>query len=132
MNLDEDQLISLNNGVQLFNNAEFYEAHEYFEELWMQMNEEDERGLFLFLVRLAAAGVHLSNESFSSLFLYQLASKQVLADEITKLFNYQELIINLNLLINNLENTDRKDLLSFVQKTGLCLQFKKSFIEFNQ
>jgi Domain of unknown function (DUF309) len=75
--LDEEQLHVLKQGVDLFNEAEFFEAHEFFEELWQQANEAAERDEFLFLVRLAAAGVHLLNQNFSALFLFMLARKQL-------------------------------------------------------
>jgi len=75
--LDEESLDKLSQGIQLFNECEFFEAHEFFEDLWAASSDDTCRDEFLFLVRLAAAGVHLTNENFSALFLFMLARKQL-------------------------------------------------------
>ncbi|MDX1919542.1 MAG: DUF309 domain-containing protein [Candidatus Caenarcaniphilales bacterium] len=123
MQLDEEQLETLNQGIELFNKGEFYEGHEFFEILWQQMSEDEDREICLFLVRTAAAGVHLTNGSFSSLFLYQLAYKQIERGLNLSQFNVDEIKDSLKKLIERLENCERAQLEVIAKETGLKLVF---------
>lgn len=120
--LDEEQIEGLSQGINLFNQAEFFEAHEYFELLWQAAGEDQQREQFLFLVRLAAAGVHLKNSNFSSLFLLQLAQKQLLDGLELTVVEANELALTLPKLINRLENSLRADLEKIAGNTGLELK----------
>lgn len=123
MQLDEEQLESLNKGIELFNLGEFFDAHEFFEEVWQQMNEDEDKEICLFLVRLAAAGVHLTNGSFSSLFLYQLGFKQIERGLNLAQFNSLEIKEGLENLIRKLEKSERAQLENIAKETGLKLNF---------
>lgn len=126
--LDEDQFKTLNDGIELFNQGEFFEAHEFFEELWQAANEENERAEFLFLVRLAAAGVHLTNENFSALFLFMLAKKQLDADLTLQFIDSDNNLLagKIDALIDKLEQAARAELTTIAKNTGLQLSLSKT------
>jgi hypothetical protein len=100
--LDIEQINKLKQGLALFNQGEYFDSHEFFEELWQEAENEIQRQQFLFFVRVAAASVHLSNSNFSCLFLFQLAYKQLL-DGLK--FEYLDLDQNLNLNSNQDSNS---------------------------
>lgn len=123
--LDDEQFDLLKQGVSLFNQGEFYESHEFFEILWQQASENSDREQFLFCVRVSAAGVHLSNESFSSLFLFQLAQKQLdkgVEVVFLEMSNLNEQLVD---LIKKIEKAHRSELKEIAQNVNLKLQLAK-------
>ncbi|MDX1918379.1 MAG: DUF309 domain-containing protein [Candidatus Caenarcaniphilales bacterium] len=101
----------LKEGITLFNRKEFYEAHEVFEELWQEADSEEMQEEFLFLVRLGAAGVHLVNQNFSGLFLFQLAEKQLSGGlKLNFLNNSLDFLGSLRGLIARLSQAEREKL----------------------
>jgi predicted metal-dependent hydrolase len=75
--LSEEDQEKLHEGIRLFNQKDYFEAHEYFEELWQTALDANDVQEFLFLVRMAAAGVHVLNGNRSSEFLFNLAMIQL-------------------------------------------------------
>lgn len=123
--LDDEQLDLLKQGIKFFNQGEFYESHEFFEILWQQSSENSEREQFLFCVRISAAGVHLSNESFSSLFLFQLAQKQLekgLEIAFLDMDNINNQLLN---LIKRIEKAHRSELKEIAKNTDLEISLRK-------
>ncbi|MDJ0624829.1 MAG: DUF309 domain-containing protein [Candidatus Caenarcaniphilales bacterium] len=120
--LDDEQQDLLKQGIDLFNQGEFFEAHEFFEVLWQQSLEDSDREQFLFCVRISAAGVHLSNESFSSLFLFQLAQKQLEKGLNITFLDASCLDEQLQKLINLIEKSQRSELKQISKKTNLELK----------
>ena len=57
----EQQVLNLfENGVRKFNSRNFYEAHEYFEEIWVNYKVKD-RLFIQSLIQLSVAYFHISN-----------------------------------------------------------------------
>jgi hypothetical protein len=125
--LNEEEFVKLAEGIRLFNEGEFFECHEFFEELWQIAETEELRAEFLFLVRIAAACVHLTNTNFSSLFLLQLALKQLnsgLQLNVIQDNNVQQSLTNLT---NKLESCPREELPTIAQN----LEFKLAASQLN-
>ena len=51
-------MVDISIGIQLFNNADFFAAHDFFEELWMNAEQKD-RLFFQGMVQVAVANYHL-------------------------------------------------------------------------
>ena len=49
-------------GLKLFNNREFYDAHEYWEELWLEYQLEDKK-FIQGLIQMTVAYYHLSTDN---------------------------------------------------------------------
>ena len=52
----------LSSGILKFNNKEYYDSHEYFEDLWINYTLED-RFFIQALIQLAVAYFHISNQN---------------------------------------------------------------------
>lgn len=122
--LNNEQIESLEAGLKLFNEKEFFESHEFFEELWQAAETDSEREQFLFLVRIAAAGVHLINENYSCLFLYDLALQQIKADLEINFLNMPEIQEKLQELVILLQSSSREDLSKIAQSLNFKLIFR--------
>ncbi len=122
--LNNEQIETLNAGINLFNAKDFFEAHEFFEELWQTAETDLERAQFLFLVRLAAGGVHLINSNYSCLFLYDLAYKQVLEGLEIDFLDLSEFNKSLSQLIICLQDSSRAELQTIAQNLELKLFIK--------
>lgn len=87
-------------GVLLFNNEEYFLAHECFEKLWAQIDENDPRKLFYQgLIQYAVGCYHLKNNNIKSSVSQFIKAKE-------KLKNYLPLYKNLDIfnLYKNLNN----------------------------
>lgn len=115
--MDSESENKLIQGCKLFNATEFFEAHEFFEELWQEAISESDQRNFLFLVRLAAGGVHLTNQNLSSLFLFHLAHKDLLEKNLALEFlqDLGSLEKNLFDLITDLTQCKRENMSLLVQ-----------------
>jgi hypothetical protein len=120
--LDSEQLDLLSQGINLFNQGEFFESHEFFEALWQSADEEHLQQQFLFLVRIAAAGVHLTNTNYSSLFLLGQALKQLDKGLQITIINHTNIQYDLQNLIKRLQKTVRADLPIIAKKLELKLE----------
>ena len=60
--MKEDQIIKniFKKGVKSFNHRNFYRAHEYFEEIWVE-HKVDDRLFIQSLIQLSVAYFHISN-----------------------------------------------------------------------
>ncbi len=123
--MEEDE--RLKTGLKLFNEGAYYEGHEYFEELWLEANLASDRSGYLFCVRLAAAFVHLTNQSFSGLFMLQQAKAQ-LADglDLSQILIAGDLAEALESAIAKLETCSREKLEGFAASRPIQLKISLS------
>jgi len=100
-------------GVRLFNEGNYFEAHDYFEDLWMDARGEEK--IFLqALIQLSVASFHLINNNIKG-------AKSQFSKCLRKLKNYPDkyCFINVKDLIRQIEilfgkiniNTERKFLI---------------------
>jgi predicted metal-dependent hydrolase len=57
--------LSFEDGVRLFNEREFWHAHEAWEELWLEADDDDLVLFYQGLIQLAAAYHHMKRGTFS-------------------------------------------------------------------
>lgn len=91
-------LKDISQGISLFNNADFFSAHDHFEDLWIESNRED-RLFFQGLIQISVGCYHLICKN------YKGASSQ-LKKGTSKLKNYLPSYYNIDLedLINKIES----------------------------
>ena len=51
-------LIDISEGIQLFNNGDYFEAHDYFEDIWVKVHDES-RLFYQGLIQVAVGCYHL-------------------------------------------------------------------------
>jgi predicted metal-dependent hydrolase len=51
-------MLDITEGVKLFNDSDFFAAHDFFEDLWMEANKEDEK-FYQGLVQISVGCFHL-------------------------------------------------------------------------
>ena len=98
--IEMDEL--LRKGVEYFNKRLFYEAHEFWEEIW-HTRQGNEKAFFQALILLAGAGVHYQkqrNEPALRLLKLALTRFDESQDLISKYFNPQ-LIMNIHEHLTN-------------------------------
>ncbi len=87
----------ISKGIELFNDAEFFEAHDFFEEIWSD-SPADEKFFFQALVHVSVASFHLiSGKTSGAVSQYGKGIK--------KLKPYSPVFLNIDveLLINSVE-----------------------------
>ena len=84
------------NGVDSFNAKEYYDAHEYFEEIWTEHQLED-RLFIQALIQLSVAYFHISN--FNKNGAIGLFNKAL--SKLNKYIDHDELILNINSVIES-------------------------------
>jgi len=85
-------------GVHYFNIKDYYEAHEYFEEMWTDYQLEDK--LFIqSLIQLSVAYFHISNSNRNG--ALGLFKKSL--DKLNKYLDTSQAIININDVIKSAE-----------------------------
>jgi len=97
-------------GIELFNKKEFYDAHEYWEELWLEYYLEDKKFIQA-LIQLTVAYYHLStgnkkgalslfNKSLDKMKLFTPKKRGIDVDMIISSINQAIDIINKNQMID--------------------------------
>ena len=99
-------------GIKLFNDGNYFEAHDYFEEMWAD-NRTEKKDFFQGLVQISVGTYHFSSENFEG------ALSQY-SRGLEKLEKYPDDFENINLL------KFRQDLKYFLKEITLFL-LKKSF-----
>lgn len=56
-------MIDISKGIELFNNADFFAAHDFFEELWIESEQKD-RLFFQGMVQIAVGCYHLVSGNY--------------------------------------------------------------------
>jgi len=85
-------------GVHYFNTKDYYEAHEYFEEMWIDYKLED-RLFIQALIQLSVAYFHISNSNKNG--ALGLFKKSL--NKLNKYLDTSQLIININDVIKSAE-----------------------------
>ena len=57
-------MIDISNGIKLFNSADFFAAHDFFEDLWIDADQKD-RLFFQGMVQISVANYHLVHENLN-------------------------------------------------------------------
>jgi predicted metal-dependent hydrolase len=112
-------------GVRLFNDGSFFEAHDYFEEMWMRANSEN-RQFYQGLVQISVGYYHLVCKNYEG-----AVSQLTKGNE--KLEHFPNNFANLDLLqFRQNINYTIKELSLFYSKKNYNLEVTKiSFIEKN-
>ncbi len=85
-------------GVFLFNNEEYFLAHECFEKVWIKMNEKDPNKLFYQgLIQCAVGCYHLKNNNLKSAIAQFYKAKEKLKKYLPFYFNLDILALYKNL-----------------------------------
>ncbi len=84
--MDEEELFL--NGIKAFNKKKFYEAHEYWEEIWTEINVDDSI-FFQGLIQLAVGYFHITNNNIKG-------AKSLFNKSIEKLNKFIPLHRNIN------------------------------------
>jgi len=107
----------ISKGVLLFNDSDFFSAHDFFEDIWMGA-ETDERLFFQGLVQISVGCYHLICGNLKG-------AKSQLTKGIGKLDNYQPEFYSVNLkkLIKEIsflsDNIDKKNIIEKIPKIEL-------------
>jgi len=84
------------NGVREFNLKEYYNSHEYFEDIWLNHNIDD-RLFIQALIQLAVAYFHITNDNKNgAISLFRKATKKL-----DNYYNHNKLILNINDVIKS-------------------------------
>jgi len=100
MNTEPD----LNLGIELFNDCEFFQAHDFFEEIWMECRKED-RLFFQGMVQISVGCFHFISGNYKGS-LSQLDKGSLKLNNYLPIYrkiDLQSLIIDLNVLILELK-----------------------------
>ena len=101
------------NGIIKFNNKEYYDSHEYFEDIWINYTLED-RFFIQALIQLSVAYFHISNQNKNgAIGLFKKCIKKL---DIYKDSN--SFIININQVIESAHRS-----FSYVQKIDNMSEF---------
>lgn len=57
-------MIDISDGIKLFNNADFFDAHDYFENLWIEAGQKD-RLFFQGMVQISVASYHFVHNNLN-------------------------------------------------------------------
>lgn len=84
-------------GIKLFNNADFFSAHDFFEDRWVECNRE-ERLFFQGLVHVSVGCYHLISGNYKGSLSQFTKGKNKLSGYLPSYHN-----INLQILVNDIE-----------------------------
>jgi predicted metal-dependent hydrolase len=92
-------------GISLFNNADFFAAHDFFEEMWVESNRED-RLFFQGLTQISVGCFHLICKNYKGAFSQFTKGTDKLNDFLPSYKNVdiEDLIKNTEVLINDLKD----------------------------
>lgn len=85
--MEDDELLWM--GVDLYNSAHYFEAHEVWEEVWLRAERED-RHFYQGLIQITAAFVHLQRNEYPGLV-------KLLQEGLNKLVRYPDTYKGLDL-----------------------------------
>lgn len=90
-------------GIALFNSADFFSAHDYFEELWFD-SDKDDRLFFQGLVQVSVGCYHLISGNYKGAVSQLTKSKKKLMNYLPVHYNIdlKKLIIQIELLIDEI------------------------------
>ena len=113
-------MIDISEGIQLFNDCDFFSAHDFFEDLWMEAIKE-EKDFFQGLVQISVGCYHLICGNIKG-------AKSQLTKGTTKLRKYNpnfynidlgSLILKIDLLIETINcNSDYRNAIPIIELTN--------------
>lgn len=86
-------MIDISEGINLFNDCDFFSAHDFFEDIWMDANG-DEKAFFQGLVQVSVGCYHLICGNLKG-------AKSQLSKGKEKLTKYEPVFYNINLKLLN-------------------------------
>jgi uncharacterized protein len=102
-------LTDISEGIKLFNNCQFFEAHDFFEELWKVADSKD-RKFFQAMVQVSVGAYHLVNRNYrGSISQFNKAEK--------KFLNYKpvyfevdidDILMKISAILQILENNEKE------------------------
>lgn len=106
-------------GIDLFNNHMFFEAHDFFEDIWMECDNKD-RLFFQGLVQISVGCFHFISGNYKGALSQWKKSSGKLKKYLPKYrkIDIESLIIDLNVLILEVENgfNDNKNKIEIIPK----------------
>ena len=103
-------------GIKAFNEKNFYDAHEYWEELWLDYKLEEAK-FIQGLIQLAVSYYHLYNDNLNG-------AKSMLRKCLGKFENYDK---SWGIDVNDLKN-QVKDVQKHINNISISSEFKDSYI----
>ena len=101
--------VLFNKGIEAFNNREFYDAHEYWEELWLDYKLNDAQ-FIQGLIQLAVSYFHFFNQNLNGArSMLKKCIKKIDSIEVARGIDVIELksqICNVQKYFNNIDNTN--------------------------
>jgi len=94
--MNKDALILFYNGIDSFNRKRFYDAHEYFEEIWIEYDLDD-RVFIQGLIQLSVAFFHITNKNKNG--AMGLFKKSI--SKLDKYLDTPQLVVNINDVIKS-------------------------------
>ena len=106
-------MIEIKEGIKLFNNQDFFEAHDFFEDIWMDCTGSD-RLFFQGMVQAAVGGFHLiSGNLKGALSQYTKCTEKLTAYSPDYLnVNVEKLVKEIKVMIKTIES-GKKDFLFY-------------------
>lgn len=94
-------MIDIEEGIKLFNNTDFFAAHDFFEELWMNAEQKD-RLFFQGMVQISVAGYHLTHNNLNGAQSQYIKSTDKLKNYLPEYYG-----VNLKKLLDDAEEVKR-------------------------
>ena len=109
MNTVKKEDVLFNKGIEAFNNRQFYDAHEYWEELWLNYKLSDSN-FIQGLIQLAVSYFHLFNQNLTGASsMIKKCLKKIDPFQTVRGIDVIELksqICNVQKYFNNIDNTN--------------------------
>tara|TARA_B100000029_G_scaffold478620_1_gene524898 strand:+ start:1401 stop:1820 length:420 start_codon:yes stop_codon:yes gene_type:complete len=109
-------------GIQLFNNKQYYDAHEYWEELWLDYKLEY-ADFIQSLIQLSVSYFHYFNNNLKG-------AKSMINKSLLKIEKYDKLILNIDVQQLKEEMINYRESLDKLEKQSIdkiyCLIIKRS------
>ena len=91
-------MVDIQEGIDLFNDADFFSAHDYFEDLWMNCESED-RLFYQGMVQIAVGSYHLICANYKGALSQFNKGTEKLNNYVPKYYG-----VNLNKLIDEVDS----------------------------
>lgn len=97
--------MDIKQGINLFNNSEYFEAHDHFEEMWINA-ERDDRKFYQSLVQLSVGSFHLMSKNYKGALSQYCKGTSKLVEYIPDYhgINTRKLIKEIRVLMNDLND----------------------------
>jgi len=94
-------LIDIEEGIKLFNSSDFFAAHDYFEDLWMNAEQKDKL-FFQGMVQISVASYHLTHNNLNGALSQYIKSADKLKNYLPEYYG-----VNLEKLLNDADKIKR-------------------------